>query len=124
MICLKLELAITIDLGEHFVKATYFLKGDGPLVLSCYEKLNAIAQVCQALHFKNVRVIAAAVAEQDPEQNAAALEGRAKTCIDPAIQWFLRNFHLDLHDTLLAFQAARLMCPFNVQWPKPTQDSV
>ena len=29
---LKLELAATIDVGEHFVKATYFLEGDGPLI--------------------------------------------------------------------------------------------
>ena len=38
VISLKLELAITIDLGERFVNATYFLEGDGPLVFSCYEK--------------------------------------------------------------------------------------
>ena len=118
------ELAITIDLGEHFVKAMYFLEGDGPLVLSCYEKLSAVAQVCQALHFQNVRVIAAEVAEQDPHQNAAALERRAKTCVDSAIQLFLRKFNVGLHDTLLAFKAARLMCPVNVKWLKPTQDSV
>ena len=48
LINLKLELAITIDFGEHFVKATYFLEGDGPLVLSCYEKLSAVARACQA----------------------------------------------------------------------------
>ncbi|KAK3725261.1 hypothetical protein QZH41_001278 [Actinostola sp. cb2023] len=35
---LKLELAATIDVGEHFVKATYFQEGDGPLIFSCYEK--------------------------------------------------------------------------------------
>ena len=40
---LKLELAATIDVGEHFVKATYFLEGDGPLVVACYEKLSAVS---------------------------------------------------------------------------------
>ena len=79
LICLKPELAITIDLGEHFAKATYFLEGD--LVSSCYEKLSALAQVCKAPHFPNVR----AIAEKDPDQNAAALERRAKTFVDPAI---------------------------------------
>ena len=44
---LKLELAATIDVGEHFVKATYFLEGDGPLVFACYEKLSAVFQLCQ-----------------------------------------------------------------------------
>ena len=41
---LKLELAATIDIGEHFVKATYFLEGDGPLIFSCYEKVSAVNQ--------------------------------------------------------------------------------
>ena len=27
---LKLELAVTFDVGEHFVKATHFLEGAGP----------------------------------------------------------------------------------------------
>ena len=39
---LKLELAATIDVGEHFVKATYLLEGDGPLIFACYEKLSAV----------------------------------------------------------------------------------
>ena len=29
------ELAVVIDIGEHFIKATYSLEGDGPLVFSC-----------------------------------------------------------------------------------------
>ena len=48
LMSLRLELAATIDVGEHFVKATYFLKGDGPLVFTCYEKLSAVSQFCQA----------------------------------------------------------------------------
>lgn len=34
---LKLELAVTIDVGEHFVKATYYLEGDGPRVFMLRE---------------------------------------------------------------------------------------
>ena len=34
---LQIELAITVDVGNVFVKATYKLEGDGPLVLSTYE---------------------------------------------------------------------------------------
>jgi len=33
----KIKLAITIDLGDHFVKSTFRSKGDGLLVLECYE---------------------------------------------------------------------------------------
>ena len=65
---LKLELAATIDVGEHFVKATYFLEGDGPLVFACYEKLSAVSQFFQAPCFPNVRAIATAIAEEDPSE--------------------------------------------------------
>ena len=57
---LKLELAATIDVGQHFAKATYFLEGDGPLTFSCYEKLGAVNQACQVPHYPNVHAIATA----------------------------------------------------------------
>ena len=37
LINLKLELAITIDVGGHFVKATYFLPGGGTFGISGWE---------------------------------------------------------------------------------------
>ena len=124
LINLKLELAITIDFGEHFVKATYFLEGDGPLVLSCYEKLSAVARACQAPQFPNVHPVAAAIAEENPAQNVAALEQQAKACVQPAIEWFLRKFNVQLYNTVSAFKAARFMCPVSVQWLKTTWQSV
>ena len=117
---LKLELAATIDVGEHFVKATYFLEGDGPLVFTCYEKLSAVSQFCQAPCFPSVRAIATAIAEEDPCQNVTALERSAKACVEPAITWFLRKFNVDLYDVVVAFKAFRLFCPVRIQWLKPT----
>ena len=99
---------MTIHVGEHFVKATYLLQGDDPLVFSCYEKLKAVAEACQALHFLNVRAVVAAIANEDPNQSLAALEPRFKGCEEPAIQWFLRKFNVDLYDTITAFKAARV----------------
>ena len=112
---LKLELAATIDVGEHFVKATYFLEGDGPLVFACYEKLSAVSQLCQAPCFLNVRAIATAISEEDPCQNVTALERSAKACVEPAITWFLRKFNVDLYDVVVVFKAARLFCPVRIQ---------
>ena len=109
-----------IDVGEHFVKATYFLEGDGPLVFTCYEKLSAVSQFCQAPCFPNARAIATAIAEEDPGQNLTALERSAKRCVEPAITWFLRKFNVDLYDVVVAFKAARLLCPARIQWLKPT----
>ena len=117
---LKLELAATIDVGEHFVKATYFLEGDGPLVFACYEKLSTVSQLCQATCFLNVCAIAAAISEEDPCQNVTALERSAKACVEPAITWFLRKFNVDLYDVVVAFKAFRLFCPVRIQWLKPT----
>ena len=77
LINLKLELAITINVGQHFVKATYFLEVDGPLVLSCNEKLHAVARACQAPHFPIVNAVAAAISEENPAQNVSALEQQA-----------------------------------------------
>ena len=117
---LKLELAATIDVGEHFVKATYFLEGDGPLVFACYEKLSAVSQLCQAPCFLNVRAIATEISEEDPCQNVTALERSAKACVEPAITWFLRKFNVDLYDVVVVFKAARLFCPVRIQGFKPT----
>ena len=39
---LMVELAVVIDIGEHFVKATYSLEVDGPLVFNCSEILSAV----------------------------------------------------------------------------------
>ena len=115
---------MTVDVGENFVKATYYLEGDGPLVFSCYEKLKIAAEACQVPHFLNVRAVAADVASVDPTQVVAVLEQRAKACVQPAIQWFLMKFNVELYDTVSAFKAARIMCPVAVQWLRPTPASV
>jgi len=39
---LLIELAVTIDAGEAFVKACYTLEGDGPLALTCYNVLSTV----------------------------------------------------------------------------------
>ena len=45
---LDIELAAMIDAGKHFVQATYYLEGDGPLVFTCYESyLNTEAKARQ-----------------------------------------------------------------------------
>lgn len=121
---LKLELAVAIDVGEHFVKATYYLEGDGPLVFSCYEKLQAAAEASQAPHFANVRAVAAAIANADRSQSSATLEQRALACVQPAIQWFLRKFNVDLIEAVAAFKAAKVMCPVMVRWLRPTRATV
>ena len=45
------ELAAVIDVGEHFVKATYNLEGDGASVLWSYEEIKKVRAVLQAAHY-------------------------------------------------------------------------
>lgn len=90
---LQLQLAAIVDVGDHFVTATYYLEGGGPLVFSCYEKLQAVAEACRVPHFPNVRAVSTAMATESPPQNVAALEQRARACVDQAIQRFLQKFN-------------------------------
>ena len=53
---LQLELAVTVHVGQPFVKATYHLEGDGPLALNCYEVIHMLqASICSN-HHPNVDV--------------------------------------------------------------------
>ncbi len=52
---LKIELAITVDTGEPFVKATYCMERDGPLVFS---RSVPFALLFQIHSIQNVKAIA------------------------------------------------------------------
>ena len=54
---LKLELAIIVNLGAYFVKATYALEGDGLLVLVCYDRILKIRAAIQSAHYPNVQAV-------------------------------------------------------------------
>ena len=111
-------------MGEPLVKATYALEGDGPLVFSCFERLQTVANACQVPHFRNVHAVAVVITAGDPTKNVAALEQEAKRSVEPGIQWFLRKFNSDLYNKLSAFKAARIMCLEATQWLQPTPATV
>ena len=92
--------------GKVFVKATYVLEGDSPLVLSCFETLQGVCNACQNVHLPNVHDVAVAIVDADPAQNVAALEQEAKRSVQPAVQWFLRNL----------MWTSQIICPLTVQW--------
>ena len=82
---LQMELAVTIDAGEPFVKATYRLEGDGPLVFSvCEEISNARATVFNE-YYPNVSGVAINHAG-GPHSNL--LINYAKSCVNPAYKYF------------------------------------
>ena len=48
----KEELAVNVDVGEVFVKATYELEGDGPLAIECYETVVVVRNSVQVRHWQ------------------------------------------------------------------------
>ena len=91
VLSLKLELAAIVHVGESFVKAIYVLKGDGPLVFSCIERLQTVANACQVPHFRNVHAVAVPIAAGYPTKNVAALEQETKRSVEPVFSGFCEN---------------------------------
>ena len=57
-VCLHIQLAAIIDWGEPFVKATYKLEGDGPLVLQCYKVIDTVRATIKAANTPNLLAVA------------------------------------------------------------------
>ena len=60
---LMVELAVTIDAGMPFVKATYNLEGDGPLPLSFYETSSALNVAARQASYPNFQPVAIQMSE-------------------------------------------------------------
>ena len=125
---LKLELAVVVDIGQHFVKATYDLEGDSALALCCYERLQAVCNACRMnvaeMHLPNLHSVARDVAKAQPDITMAWAEAYGQGCVCEAVRYFLLKFNVELVDTVRAFKAARLMCPATVRSLDPTPTSV
>lgn len=55
---LRMELAAIVHAGVRFVKATYYLEGDGPLIFSCYERLSAVSGAVAVDNYPNTLAVA------------------------------------------------------------------
>ncbi len=103
---LKIELAVVSDLGEHFVKATYTLEGDGPLVFDCFE---AIINLRAVMHYPNTHAVIRHL--QQPPVIEQQWQAYALQCVEPGIQYFHTKFGNDSEKPLAVFKAARLFSP-------------
>ena len=120
---LDIELADMIDAGKHFVQATFYLEGDGPLVFTCYERLSALAHAIATESYPNTE----AKARQHAGRNMALynqIVAQAKACINPGFRFYQQKFSVQFHNIVRAFKAARLCCPIQVQALHPTAASV
>ena len=55
--CLEVEIAATVDAGMPFVKATYSLESDGPLVLECHQIISTLSLAVRVAHYPNVQAV-------------------------------------------------------------------
>ena len=119
---LEIELAAIIDAVKHFIQATYYLEGDG-LVFSCYERLSALAHAIVIESYPNTE----AKARQHSRGNIDLynqLVAQAKACINPGFRFYQQKSSVQFLNIVLAFKAARLCCPVQVQALRPTAASV
>ena len=113
---LMVELAVTVDAGEPFVKATYKLEGDGPLAIECYEILSSVKAAIQVCHLPNRVAISKRVTTSTlPEDHWMQY---AKACIKPGYDYFEAKLR-QLEGVVSAFKAARIFNPAKVHFLKP-----
>ncbi|KAK3721851.1 hypothetical protein QZH41_002279 [Actinostola sp. cb2023] len=87
---LEMELAAMIDAGRHFVCATYYLEGDGPLVFSCYERLSTLAHAIAIEAYPNAEAKArqhAGLVQELPNYLASA-DGTVCESEDDKVRWW------------------------------------
>ena len=84
---LQLELAVTIDYGEPFVKACYQLEGDGPLALTCYEVINRVSASIHAAHTPNVNAVVQRLSGTNTTLSVQLCD-YARTCVQPGLGYW------------------------------------
>ena len=115
---LQLELAVVIDAGEPFVKATYKLEGDSALAFTCYEIYSSLEATVQLQHYPNLCALANKLSGRSTAlYNKFVQYGKAR--VQPGLLYFKSKFSNELSSSLDAFKAARLFLPFKIQEMKP-----
>ena len=90
---LRLELGLMVDVGVHFVNATYYLEGDRPLIFTGFERLSTVLHAVAVGHYPSTLAIATEIANGD-----AALQNwlitQAKDCVQPGLNYFQQKFNV------------------------------
>ena len=120
---LHMELVITIDAGEPFVKDTYRLEGDGPLALKAYEEICLLRSTISNEHYPNVLAVANEVAGGVPSHKNQLI-AYAKACVKPAFDYFNCKFGTDLEKAVSAFKYARFFDPVKIVEIKPSASDI
>ena len=106
-----MEMTITVDALESFVKCTYDLEGDGALALVAYEKIRALFHHVSLEHYPNV----IAVASGGNSGHELQLISYAKNCVASAYEYFTEKFDKDLKPNFRHVCSCSLFCTFKNQ---------
>ena len=123
MTLLQIELAVVIDCGEPFVKATYTLEGDGLLVLECFEVISTVQAAIHIANMPNVRAVAEKLAS-GVSSVQQQLVSYARSCVQPGITYFQNQLASSLKVSLAAFKAARMFSPQKANFMQPNAAAV
>ena len=83
---LHIELAIKVDAIEPYVKATYRLEGDGPLMLKTYEEIATALACILNQHYSNTKAVAKTMTTLPPQERQ--LLDYDESCVEPAYKYF------------------------------------
>ena len=109
-----------MDWGEPFVKACYYLEGDGPLAVDCYEAINKIVVELRIEYTPNVRAVAELLSGKPPTDPAhEAWVSYAKDCVQPGLDYFQRQLDTSVKEPLEIFKGCRLFSPPKVHTMQP-----
>ena len=115
---LQLELAVVIDAGEPFVKATYSLEGDGALAFKCYEIYTKLLSAIELQHYPNLSAVAKRLTG-----SVHSLLDRfmkyGKDRVTPVVKYFKSKFSNELSKSLSIFKAAQVFAPSKVKEVAP-----
>ena len=112
-------MAVVADVGEHFVKYTYKLQGDGLLALVCYKEVLKLSSVIQVGHYPNTSAIARELAGGDPHI-VQQWVSYALSCVHKAFSYFETKFEDDSQSPLNAFKAFRYFSPSKIKSMNPS----
>ncbi len=77
-----------VDVGKEFVKTTYGLEGDGPLVLYCFENIQAVFESIRVQYNPNVDAVILQLSNSDANI-ADQWKAFALDCMKPTINFFV-----------------------------------
>ena len=122
---LQIEIAAVVDWGEPFVKACYFLEGDGPLAVDAYEAMERVASAIRTANIPNVHAVieqSINIPRSDPRHQQ--LISYAQSCVQPGLNYFEAQVSTNLKTSLEAFKCARLLSLQKIHLLQPDATAV